>query len=54
MEFPRQIPLLEVAPRTGTALAAEAVSGGREVPRIGPVGAAGSCARVILVGSAGS
>jgi hypothetical protein len=48
------ISLLEIAPWAGSAIAAEAVPGGCEVPRVGPVGAAVSRAGGIPVGSAGS
>jgi hypothetical protein len=49
-----RISLLEIAPRTGSAQAAEAVPGGGEVPRVSPVGVTVSRAGRIPVGSAGS
>ncbi len=45
---------LEIAPRTGSAQAAEAVPGGGEVPRVGTVGVTVTRARWIPVGSARS
>jgi hypothetical protein len=45
---------LEVAPRTGSAQAAEMVPRGGEVPRVGAVGVTVARARWIPVGSAGS